>query len=233
LAERVLPQTHLEPGVRHSLAAGFGYVGIVIAAVDGITVLGVDLSNLAIIAGALSVGIGFGLQNIVNNFVSGLILLIERPIKVGDWVEVGGNVGIVKRISVRSTEIETFQRAAVIVPNAEFLSASVTNWTHKDRSGRIEILIGVAYGTDTGLVRDTLLGLAAAHEEVLVTPGPIVLFNDFGASSLDFELRCYTANVMRRRAIASELRYVIEAAFRAAGIEIPFPQRVVHMAKPD
>ncbi|MBG03355.1 MAG: hypothetical protein CMM59_04685 [Rhodospirillaceae bacterium] len=233
LADRVLPQTQLETGIQHSVAAGFGYVGIFIAAMLGITTLGVDLSNLAIIAGALSVGIGFGLQNIVNNFVSGIILLIERPIKVGDWVVVGGNEGLVRRISVRATEIQTFQRAAVIVPNAEFLSNSLTNWTHKDRNGRIEILVGVAYGTDTQQVEEILLGLAKEHEEVMTIPEPFVLFRDFGASSLDFELRCFTENVTRRLRIASDLRFKIDAAFREANIEIPFPQRVVHMVPPE
>ena len=164
----------------------------------GITTLGVDLSNPAIIAGALSGGIGFGLQNIVNNFVSGIILLIERPIKVGDWVMVGGNEGIVRRISVRSTEIQTFQRPAVIKPNAEFLSNSLINWTHKDRNGRIEFIFGVAYGTDTQQAEEILLGLAKEHEEVMTVPEPFVLFRDFGASGLDFELRCFTENVTRR-----------------------------------
>ena len=233
LSDRVLPQTQLEPGIQHSVVAGFGYVGIVIAAALGITVLGVDLSNLAIIAGALSVGIGFGLQNIVNNFVSGLILLIERPIKVGDWVVVGGNEGLVRRISVRATEIQTFQRASVIVPNAEFLSNSLTNWTHKDRNGRIEIAVGVAYGSDTKRVEEILLEIANGHEEVVADPQPFVIFINFGGSSLDFELRCYTLNVMRRLRIASALRFQIDEAFREAGIEIPFPQRVVHMAPPE
>lgn len=233
LSDRVLPQTQLEPGIQHSVAAGFGYVGIVIAAALGITMLGVDLSNLAIIAGALSVGIGFGLQNIVNNFVSGLILLIERPIKVGDWVVVGGNEGLVRRISVRATEIQTFQRASVIVPNAEFLSNSLTNWTHKDRNGRIEIAIGVAYGSDVRQVEEILLGIAKAHEEVMAVPEPFVLFMNFGGSSLDFELRCFTENVTRRMRIASALRFEIDAAFREANIEIPFPQHVVHMVPPE
>lgn len=232
LSDRVLPQTQLEPGIQHSVAAGFGYVGMVLAATLGITALGIDLSNLAIIAGALSVGIGFGLQNIVNNFVSGLILLIERPIKVGDWVVVGGNEGMVRRISVRATEIQTFQRASVIVPNAEFLSNALTNWTHKDRNGRIEIAVGVAYGSDIKKVEEILLRIANAHEEVMALPEPFVIFMNFGNSSLDFELRCYTENVVRRLRIASALRFSIDAAFREEGIEIPFPQHVVHMAPP-
>ncbi len=230
LLDHVLPQTRLDAGVRNSLSSGLGYVGLVIAATLAISAVGVDLSNIALIAGALSVGIGFGLQNVVNNFVSGLILLIERPVKVGDWVSIGGNEGFIKRINVRATELETFQRASVIIPNADLLSGAVTNWTHKDRYGRIEVEIGVAYGSDTEKVRDVLLECARAHERVLGWPEPFVLFQNFGASSLDFELRCHTDEALFRIRIASDLRYAIDERFRAEGIEIPFPQRVVHMA---
>ncbi len=230
LAEKVLPQTQIDVGVQNSLASGFGYLGVVLAIAIAVATVGIDLTNIALIAGALSVGIGFGLQNVVNNFVSGLILLIERPVKVGDWVVVGENEGFVKRISVRATELQTFQRASVIIPNADLLSNSVMNWTHKDRYGRIEIPVGVAYGSDTGQVREILLGVARAHDRVLSWPEPFVLFRDFGASSLDFELRCFTDDVIYRLVIGSDLRYEIDARFRDAGIEIPFPQRVVHMA---
>ncbi len=232
LADRVLPETHLAVGVQHSLAAGFGYVGIILAITLTLSTLGIDLSNIALIAGALSVGIGFGLQNVVNNFVSGLILLIERPIQVGDWVVVGMNEGRVKRISVRATEIETFQRASVIIPNAELLSNSVTNWTHKDNLGRVDIPVGVAYGSDTEKVRDILLECAKECDEVLAFPEPFVLFMDFGNSSLDFELRCFVGDVIRRLRVATEIRFMIDRRFREEGIEIPFPQHVVHMAPP-
>lgn len=232
LADRVLPETRLAVGVQHSLAAGFGYVGIILAVALTLSTLGIDLSNIALIAGALSVGIGFGLQNVVNNFVSGLILLIERPIQVGDWVVVGSNEGRVKRISVRATEIETFQRASVIIPNAELLSNSVTNWTHKNSMGRVDIAVGVAYGSDTEKVRDILLECAKECDEVLSFPEPFVLFMDFGNSSLDFELRFFVDEVIRRRRIATEVRYMIDRRFREEGVEIPFPQHVVHMAPP-
>lgn len=230
LSDRILPETRLAVGVQHSLAAGFGYVGIILAITLTLSTLGIDLSNIALIAGALSVGIGFGLQNVVNNFVSGLILLIERPIQVGDWVVVGTNEGRVKRISVRATEIETFQRASVIIPNAELLSNSVTNWTHKDNLGRVEIPVGVAYGSDTEKVRDILLECAKECDEVLVFPEPFVLFLNFGNSSLDFELRCFVGDVIRRLRVATEIRYMIDRRFREEGVEIPFPQHVVHMA---
>jgi small-conductance mechanosensitive channel len=230
LNNRVLPQTNFDSGVQNSLSAGFGYIGIILAAVFGISALGVDLSNIALIAGALSVGIGFGLQTIVSNFVAGIILLIERPIKVGDWVLVGGNEGLVNRITVRSTELQTFQRASVIIPNSDFISTSVINWTHKDHYGRIEVAVGVAYGSDVEKVREVLLDCAQRHERVLTSPEPQVIFMNFGASSLDFELRCFTSEVSYRLLISSDLRFAIDKAFREAGIEIPFPQHVVHFA---
>lgn len=230
LRNKVLPETGFDTGVQHSLTAGFGYVGIMLAVVFGISALGVDLSNIALIAGALSVGIGFGLQAIVSNFVSGIILLIERPIKVGDWVVVGANEGFVKQITVRSTELQTFQFASVIIPNSEFISTAVTNWTHKDHYGRVEVPVGVAYGSDVEKVKAILLACAGRHEQVLTSPEPFVLFKDFGASSLDFELRCFTNDVSYRVIIASDLRFEIERQFREQGVEIPFPQRVVHFS---
>ncbi len=227
LNEKLLPQTRLEPGVRHSLSALVGYIGFVFAALFATSTLGLNLSNLAIIAGALSVGIGFGLQNIVNNFVSGLILLIERPIKVGDWVVVGQHEGFVTRISVRATEIETFRRASVIVPNSELLSGAVINWTHRDKYGRVNIKAGVAYGSDTGKVRDIMLACAREHGQVLSWPAPHVLFTEFGESALQFELRVFIGDVEQRSFVASDLHFAIDDAFRKAGIEMPFPQREV------
>jgi len=229
LSDRILPETRLDPGVRHSVAAGFGYLGFAIAAVIAISIVGIDLSNLALIAGALSVGIGFGLQNVVNNFVSGLILLIERPIKVGDWVVVGDKEGTVKQIRVRATEIETFQRASVIIPNSELLSTAVVNWTHSDRMGRVEIVIGVAYGSDTERVREILLDVARENPQVSRWPPPYVRFKDFGDSALVFELRCYLYDIGHIITVSSDLRFAVDKAFREAGIQIPFPQRDLHI----
>ncbi len=229
LAERVLPETRLETGLQHSVAAGFGYIGIILAAVVAISVGGLDLSNLALIAGALSVGIGFGLQNVVNNFVSGVILLIERPIKVGDWVVVGANEGTVKRIRVRATEIETFRRASVIIPNSELLSTSVVNWTHTDRLGRVEIPVGVAYGSDPERVRQVLLDVARANSQVTSRPPPFVMFRDFADSALIFELRCYLYDIGQIIVVSTDLRFAIDKAFREHGIQIPFPQRDLHL----
>jgi small-conductance mechanosensitive channel len=229
LNERVFPQTDLDTGVKNSLSTGLGYLGLTIALALSIATVGIDLSNVAIIAGALSVGIGFGLQNVVNNFVSGLILLIERPIKVGDWIQVGQHEGYVRRINVRSTEIETFRRAALIVPNNELISGTVTNWTHKDRYGRVELPVGVAYGSDANQVSDVLMRCLEENETILSYPKPYVLFTGFGDSSLDFEARGHIANVEYRVSVQSDLRFAIYQAFEAAGIEIPFPQRVLHI----
>ena len=229
LTERVLPETNLDTGVQHSLAAGVGYVGVALAAAIAISTIGLDLSNLAIIAGALSVGIGFGLQTVVNNFVSGLILLIERPIKVGDWIIASGHEGYVRRINVRATELETFQRASVIIPNSELISSSVINWTHKNKLGRVEVPVGVAYGTDVDLVIETLMDCLRADERVLNWPEPFVLFQGFGDSALDFEARGFIADVEWVVVIASDLRIAITRAFQEKGIEIPFPQRDLHL----
>jgi small-conductance mechanosensitive channel len=229
LNRRILQHMGLDSGVRDSLTTAIGYIGLVIAALIAVTTAGIDLSGLVIVAGALSVGVGFGLQSIVNNFVSGLILLAERPIKVGDWVHVGVHEGIVQRISVRSTEIKTFSRASVIVPNSELISTSVVNWMHGDRQGRIELQVGVAYGSDVEKVREILLQCAAEHEAVSQAPEPHVLFMDFGDSALAFELRCFVADVGRRLRTTSELRFAIDKAFRDAGISIPFPQRDLHI----
>jgi small-conductance mechanosensitive channel len=233
LREKLLPQTRLDPGVRHSLSAVVGYIGFVIAFGLAITTLGLSFSNIAIIAGALSVGIGFGLQNIVNNFVSGLILLIERPVKVGDWVVVGPHQGFVTRISVRATEIQTFERASVIVPNSELISGAVVNWTHRDKYGRVDIKIGVAYGSDTEKVRELLLAAAKQHKMVVTWPVAHVLFRDFGDSALNFELRCYVSDVEKHLFVASDLRFAVDAAFRAAKVEIPFPQRDINIRNID
>ena len=229
LSQRVLPRTALDSGVRHSLSAGFGYIGIVLAAALGISAVGLRLDNLALIAGALSVGIGFGLQNIVSNFVSGLILLIERPVKVGDWIVAGGHEGHVKKINVRATELETFQRASVIIPNSELLSASVVNWTHKNKLGRVEVPVGVAYGSDIELVMTLLNDCARAHPQVLKWPEPHVLFQGFGDSSLDFEARGYIGDVGYALKIRSDLRVAIYRSFLEHGIEIPFPRRDLHL----
>jgi small-conductance mechanosensitive channel len=229
LAQTVLTKTRLDVGIRDAIASGVGYIGIVIAILLAIVALGLDLSNLALIAGALSVGIGFGLRTVVENFVAGLLLLVERPIKSGDWIVVGDHQGFVKSISVRSTEIETFDRASVIVPNSELIAQPVQNWMHKNRVARVIVPVGVAYGSDTEKVRETLLDCAKANETVISNPEPQVVFLAFGDSSLDFELRCFIPDALRRLIVSSELHFAVDAAFREAGIEIAFPQRDIHI----
>jgi len=218
-----------DSGLNESVRVGIGYLGFVLAALAGISYLGVDFSNLAIIAGALSVGIGFGLQSIVNNFVSGLILLVERPIKIGDYIQVGAQEGTVKKISVRSTEIETIHRQSVIIPNATLITDPVVNWMHLDKSCRLDIPIGVDYGTDVEQLRSVLLGVAEKYRGVLRSPPPVAHFAGFGDSSLDFELRVFLRDVRERIKSMSELRFAILAALREAGISIPFPQRDIHV----
>jgi len=229
LSTRVLPNTKLDQGLQHSVSAIFGYAGICLAILLAVSAAGLDLSNLAIIAGAISVGIGFGMQSIVNNFVSGLILLVERPIKVGDWIVVGADQGFVKDIRVRATEIETFDRSSVVIPNSELISNRVLNWTLKERSGRGIIKIGVSYGSDVDKVRDILFEMADKRREILTYPAPQVVFMDFGASSLDFELRYFLRDIGDVIAVASSIRFELVQRFRDEGIEIPFPQRDLNL----
>ncbi len=221
--------SRVDPGVQNSLITLIGYAGLLIALFAAISTIGFDLSNLALIAGALSVGIGFGLQSIVNNFVSGLILLFERPIKVGDWIVTASGEGTVKRISVRSTEIETFDRSSIIVPNSELISSTVTNWTHRNKIGRVKIPVGVAYGSDPEKVREILLRCAREQPHVVRYPEPFVTWQDFGASSLDFDLRAYLDDIGKGLTVRTELRMAIYKAFAEEGIEIPFPQRDVYV----
>lgn len=229
LSNNLLSKMDIDDGIKASLESGFGSVGFVISALIAIAIMGGDLSNLALIAGALSVGIGLGLQNIVNNFVSGIILLFERPIKVGDWVIINGEEGKVKQINIRATEVETFKRSSLIIPNASLLSTTVTNLTHSNNNARLSLQVGVAYGSDTRKVASILLECAEKHKRVLKKPEPTVVFKDFGESSLDFELRCYTNDIWTGWSIPSDLRYEIDARFREEGIEIPFPQRSLHI----
>jgi len=227
-----LRMTTMGTGARDAMVTIIGYIMFLIAILAGLSAAGFDFGKIAIVAGALSVGIGFGLQNIVNNFVSGLILLFERPIRKGDWIVVGTTEGYVKDIHIRSTIIQTFDRSDVIVPNSELISNQVTNWVLSNDIGRAVIPVGVAYGSDTGQVRDILLAIAEENEDVIKTgsvPKPIVLFRAFGDSSLNFELRVFLNDVDSRIRVVSDINFAIDKAFREASVEIPFPQRDLHV----
>ncbi|HVV69270.1 MAG TPA: mechanosensitive ion channel domain-containing protein [Gammaproteobacteria bacterium] len=217
-------------GNRESLASIVGYIGIAIALLISLLIAGVNFSGLAIIAGALSVGIGFGLQNIVNNFVSGLILLIERPIKPGDRIIVGDTEGYVRRISIRSTQIVTLQRADVIIPNSDLTSKQVTNYMLYDTNYKIIISVGVAYGSDLELVKKLLLEIANAHPSVInyiKDHEPSVYFTKFGDNSLEFQLWCMITDVNNRGTIITDINFAIDKAFREHNIDIAFPQREI------
>jgi potassium-dependent mechanosensitive channel len=223
LDARILKPAGISRGVRDSIRIGVGYVGIVIAALAAFSYAGFNLSNLAILAGAFSVGIGFGLQSVVNNFVSGLILLAERPIKVGDLVVVAGEEGYVRKISVRSTEVETSERARVLVPNSYFITEKVKNWTLRDNTRRIVIPVSVGYGCDPRKVMATLLKVAQDNPDVMTMPAPSVDF-DFGADTLNFKIYAFVYDLNKGGSTSTDLRIAILDAFNEAGIAMPFRQ---------
>ena len=209
-----------------------GYLGYALVIVITLGIAGVKLTGLTVIIGALSVGIGFGLQNVVNNFISGLILMFEKPIKKGDWILVGTTEGYVKKISIRSTIVQTFDRADVIVPNSELISSQVINMMFDDQRGRLRVSVGVAYGSDTNLVMRLLQEAAQAHDQVITdgsTPEPRVLFQAFGDSSLNFDLLVHLKDIDLKMRVRTDLHLMIDKAFRENGVEIPFPQRDVHI----
>jgi small-conductance mechanosensitive channel len=229
LMKGVFTTRELQVGVRISIARlihyGFVFVGFLLALVA----LGVHLRDITIIAGALGVGIGFGLQGIVNNFVSGLILLFERPVKVGDYIQLGEKWAEIKRIGLRATVVETLDRSEIVVPNSDLISNQVTNWTLSNRMVRLVIPVGVEYGSDVPLVMETLKEAAMASSKIMRMPEPQVLFVNFGESSLDFELRVWMSNIDDRFTVKSQLHQEIDSRFRQAGIVIAFPQRDLHL----
>ncbi|WP_421995592.1 DUF3772 domain-containing protein [Reyranella sp.] len=231
--DSVLPTIDAPLPLRQSIDAGLNYAGVIIALLVGVSALGIDFTNLAIVLGALSVGIGLGLQNIANNVISGVILLVERPIKAGDWVIVDGHEGFVRRISIRATEIETFQRASVIVPNSMFLQSAVINRTYADTSSRVEISVTVGYGSDVAQVESILRESALGQPLVLRVPAPIVRFVRMGSDGLEFDLFAFVARVEDRLVVGNGLNRTILEKLREAEIEIPFRTVDLHLRDAD
>lgn len=229
LVRRIVNQLKMESGMAYAFSRVVHYTIVVCGVVLAAQCVGINLGSFAVVFGFLSVGIGFGLQNVTSNFIAGLILLFERPITVGDMVSVEGQVGKVLQINIRTTIIETGDRVSIIVPNSKFIEGSVINWSHGDPKVRVHCTVGVAYGTDVNKVTDILLRLASENPEALKDPKPEVLFLGFGESSLDFELLVWTASADRQRCLISEMNYAIYEAFAKNGIEIPFPQRDLHI----
>lgn len=233
LDEDVLTRIALPRGVPYAISTTTFYVVLLFGFFAALAAGGFDLSRFTLLAGALGVGIGFGLQNVVNNFVSGLILLFERPINTGDTIQVGELLGEVRRIGIRSSTVRTWEGAEVIVPNANLISDQVVNWTLSDRLRRIDVDVGVTYGTEAERVIELLLDVARSDDRILTEPEPTALFLGFGQSSLDFRLRAWTARFEQWVRIRSELNIAVQRALREASIEVPFPQRDLHLRSVD
>ncbi len=228
LNSKLADLAHIDKGINYALQRIIHYTIISIGIIVALQFIGINLGSLAVIAGFLSVGIGFGLKNITSNFISGIILLFERPISVGDRITVRDYQGDVTKINMRSTIIKTPDNVSIIVPNSYFVEQDVINWAHGDKKVRIHIPVGVAYGSNVKKVTDSLLKVANEHPKVIEKPPPTVWFNEFGNSSLNFELLVWIAKPEGIYAIKSELNYAIDAIFRKEKIEIPFPQHDLH-----
>jgi small-conductance mechanosensitive channel len=229
LGEEVFPRMQMAHGLPYALSSLIHYAILLVGFFVALASLGFDSSRMAVLVGALGVGVGFGLQAIVNNFVSGLILLFERPIQIGDTVQIGDVTGDVKRIGIRSSTVRTWAGAEVIVPNSSLISERVTNWTLSDRSRRFELQLGVAYGTSPAEMLVLLTEVARKHTEILAYPEPIALFLGFGDSALNFELRAWVHDGNRVAIVKSEITVALLDALAAAGVSVPFPQREVHV----
>jgi len=233
LDEGLFPHLEMPRGVPAALSTGVHYLLLVFGFYLALAAAGVDLTRFTLLAGALGVGVGFGLQNLISNFISGIMLLFERPINPGDTIEVGSRAGKVKRIGIRSTTLRTFEGADVIIPNATLISQEVVNWTLTDRLRRVEISVGAAYGTDPEKVIQLLLAVLAKYPDVLPWPKPMALFQGMGESALNFVLRFWTGNFDGWVALRSDVTTSVYSALRDAGIEVPFPQRDLHLRSVD
>jgi len=232
LKAHILSATHMERGVQEAVALLTRYVLVFLSAIVILQIWGIDASSLTFVAGVLGVGIGFGLQHLANNFVSGLVVSLERPIQPGDFVKVGEWMGTVERVGPRNTEIRTNDNVSILVPNSRFLETEVVNWTHGDPVCRLHVPVGVAYGSDIGRVRTALLEAARSHRDVLTDPRPHVEFRGFGDSALTFELKVWTRDPRNQFRLTSDLNFRIEANLRRYQIVVPFPQRDLHLRSP-
>ncbi|HLN80429.1 MAG TPA: mechanosensitive ion channel domain-containing protein [Thermoanaerobaculia bacterium] len=230
VANRLLGRTRLGEGTRYAIGRVLGYLILFVGVLVALQPLGVNATTLAVFGGALGIGLGFGLQDIVKNFVAGLIILVERPIQVGDSIEIGDVIGDVTAIRGRATVIRTNDDIYLIVPNSKFVTDTITNRSYRQRRVRYRIPVGVAYGSDPKAVEEALLGAASRSENVLEDPPPRVWFREFGDSALQFELLCWSSKLLHNAgSFRSELNHLIYDAFKARSIEIPFPQRDVHI----
>lgn len=230
--DRLLKRLHIKDGVRYTLRRLTEYLCILVGIIIAFQFVGVDLSGLAVIFGLLSVGIGFGLQNVTANFVAGLVLLFERPIKVGDRITVGEVEGDVEEISLRATKIRTLNNISIIVPNSQFVTSNIVNWTYGDLRIRLDIDVGVSYRSDLDLVLACLKEVALENPKVLKEPVPDVLLREFGESSWNMRLRLWIDNPQGHHRIRSDINCAIVRKFRDKGVEIPFPQRDIHVRSP-
>jgi len=229
ISNKLVERLRLDSGAVYALKRVLHYIIVVLGFVLAAQCIGLNLGSLAVVFGFLSVGIGFGLQNVTSNFISGLILLFERPISVHDLISIDNMIGRVEHIHMRATHIKTLDNISLIVPNSKFIETQVINWSHQDPKVRLHCSVGVAYGSDIELVKKTLLEVAEKHEEVLDSPQPIVRFMEFADSSLNFELLVWIRYPDRQFDIKSEINFAIDQAFRKANIQIPFPQRDLHI----
>ncbi|MCP4131895.1 MAG: mechanosensitive ion channel [bacterium] len=233
LDKDVYPETSLELGVQNVINTFLKYFIVTIGLIIGLQVNGINLSVFATIGAALMVGIGFGLQNLASNFISGIVILLERPIKVGDYVEVEGIYGIIEHINARSTLIKTRENILMIVPNSKFISENVINWSHNDDNVLLKIPIGIAYESDPEQAKRVLLDIAKQSSYVMDTPSPNVLLNQFGNSSVDMVLEVWTSNMRLRHEVISDINFAVSRRFSEEGIRIPFPQLDIHMRGQD
>lgn len=226
---RLVSRFKVSSGIDYTIKRCMHYTIVFFGVILAAQCVGLNIGSLAIVFGFLSVGIGFGLQNITSNFVSGLILLLERPICVGDLVSVGEQVGTVTHIKMRATLIKTLDNVSMIVPNSKFIENDVANWSHDDPRIRLHCPVGVAYGSDVAKVKEALLRVAGAHPDVLKEPAPEVRFLEFGDSSLDFDLLVWIDKPSKQFVVRSQINFAIDAEFRKENVQIPFPQRDVHL----